>query len=33
MELQATSVPCWVEKVGQGGRDGLRRPVPSALGV
>ena len=33
MELQATSVSYRVEKVGQGGLDEQRRPVPSVLGV
>jgi hypothetical protein len=33
MELQATNVSYRVEKVGQGGLDERRRPVPSALGV
>jgi len=33
MALQATSVPYQVEKVGRGGLDERRRPVPSVLGV
>lgn len=33
MELQATIVSYRVEKVGQGGVDERRRPVPSLLGV